>query len=234
MAEITQTISSLPSAPNRGVDSQTVFVDKAEALFDALIDEVSELNTFGSQANSLRAEVNGYATTATTQAEEATAQAVEAAYQATLAATSANNKGAWSLLTGALNIPATVNHNGSVWALNTDLADVTLSEPSVGNAEWTQLSKNINHISKSANYTAVANDFIYADTSTASFTITLPATPLANDVVAIMDNTSSFATNPLTVARNGNNIMGLAEDMVVDVDNISFELIFNGTEWRLK
>ena len=67
-----------------------------------------------------------------------------------------------------------------------------------------------------------------------SFTVTLPATPLANDVVAILDNKSSFATNPLSVARNGNNIMGLAEDMVVDTNNISFELIYNGFEWRLK
>ena len=90
-----------------------------------------------------------------------------------------------------------------------------------------------NYTSKSANYTAVAKDFIYADTSTASFTITLPLLPSANDRVAVVDNTSSFSTNPLTIARNGQTIMGLGQDMIVDTNNISFELIYNGTDWRI-
>jgi len=85
--------------------------------------------------------------------------------------------------------------------------------------------------------TTVATDISITNTvanNVGSFTITLPATPLPNDVIAILDNTSSFDTNPLTVARNGNNIMGLAEDMIVDTKNVSLELIFNGNDWRIK
>lgn len=125
------------------------------------------------------------------------------------------------------------------------LVDANTGEPIISNDwalfDFVELQNSINlkqdkftFLSISTNYTASPNDFIYCDTSAGSITITLPATPIANDVVAIMDNTASFETNPLTVARNGNNIMGLAEDMVVDVNNISFELIYNGTEWRLK
>ena len=66
-----------------------------------------------------------------------------------------------------------------------------------------------------------------------NFTITLPLLPSANDRVAVVDNTSSFSTNPLTIARNGQTIMGLGQDMIVDTNNISFELIYNGTDWRI-
>jgi len=48
----------------------------------------------------------------------------------------ANYKGLWSSLTGSLNIPATVYHSDSYWVLNTNLADVTASEPSLLNADW--------------------------------------------------------------------------------------------------
>lgn len=47
----------------------------------------------------------------------------------------ANFKGLWADLTGSLNIPATVSHNGKSWQLLNDLADVTASEPSV-TSDW--------------------------------------------------------------------------------------------------
>ena len=62
----------------------------------------------------------------------------EASDSADIAIASANNKGLWSNLTGALNIPASVNHNNSFWVLNTDLVDVTLSEPKDVNTDWTK------------------------------------------------------------------------------------------------
>lgn len=47
----------------------------------------------------------------------------------------ANYKGAWSSLTGALNVPALVSHSGQRWNLLSNLANVTTSEPGVG-AAW--------------------------------------------------------------------------------------------------
>ncbi len=43
--------------------------------------------------------------------------------------------GLWSSLTGALNKPASVFHNGAVWKLLNNLADVTTSQPGV-TADW--------------------------------------------------------------------------------------------------
>jgi hypothetical protein len=80
------------------------------------------------------------AETAKTDAEtaETGAQAAEAntlLLEASVIAT-ANFKGLWSDLTGALSKPASVAHNGLVWLLLNNLADVTASEPSSGNTDW--------------------------------------------------------------------------------------------------
>jgi len=89
---------------------------------------------------------------------------------------------------------------------------------------------------KSATYTMVAGDKIIADTSGGAWTITLPGTPAVGDQVQILDATGDFATNNLTVARNGSNIMGLAEDMACDMADEGFLLVYaNASEgWKLE
>jgi hypothetical protein len=65
------------------------------------------------------------------------------------------------------------------------------------------------------------------DTSSAAFTLTLPGSPTAGRTrLSILDYSGTFGTNSLTILRNGNNIMGLAEDMVCDVDNARFTLVY--------
>lgn len=86
---------------------------------------------------------------------------------------------------------------------------------------------------KTANYTLVAGDHVLADTSGGVFTLTLPATPTTGSAVRIADGGGAFATNNLTVARNGSTIMGLAEDMTVSTNNSSFSLVYSGTTWRI-
>jgi len=85
---------------------------------------------------------------------------------------------------------------------------------------------------KTANYTAVAGDFILADTSGGVFAITLPASPSEGDAVTIKCG-SSAATNNLTVGRNGSTIMGLAENMTVSENNVEFTLVYSGSTWAL-
>lgn len=58
---------------------------------------------------------------------------------------------------------------------------------------------------------------------TASLTLTLPATPTAGDWVAFQN---SSGTQTCTVARNGSNIMSLAEDLTVDTLNAPFVLMY--------
>jgi hypothetical protein len=58
---------------------------------------------------------------------------------------------------------------------------------------------------------------------TASLTLTLPASPAAGNWVSVSNR--SGTTTPV-IARNGQNIMGLAEDMTIDNSTASFTLTF--------
>lgn len=121
----------------------------------------------------------------------------------------------------------TTNFNGNLSAAdsNVQLALDTLDDMSTG----------YNYVIKSANYTAVNEDGVLADTTGSAFTVTLPATPNDGDKVSITDLKSNFSTNNLIVARNGENIMGLAQDMTISTDNVSIELLYvaANNDWRM-
>jgi hypothetical protein len=74
-----------------------------------------------------------------------------------------------------------------------------------------------------ASTTAVSSQ-IYVVTSILSTTITLPLNPTAGDWVGISKRTAAA----VTIARNGQNIMGFAENMEVDVEDAGFRLVFTG------
>lgn len=94
---------------------------------------------------------------------------------------------------------------------------------------------------KTTAYTAVAGDILACDTiASGAFTVTLPATPAAGDLpITIFDagttaSVNGFATNNLTVARNGSTIHTLAEDVIFSTKGVcvTFEYI-TGT-WRIR
>lgn len=137
-------------------------LDRSSPTFRTEVDTFfgAQLPAFASEANDLADDVNADAvaaaasaadaatqvglaedqvTLAGAEADAAAASAVNAASYATLAAGSANFVGAWSLLTGALNMPASVLHDGKYWVLLQNLADVTAHTPGVS-AAWANLS----------------------------------------------------------------------------------------------
>jgi len=82
----------------------------------------------------------------------------------------------------------------------------------------------------SSAYTAVVNDRILADSSGAAFTITLPAVAdaLVNDTIQIIDIAGSFATNNVTLGRNGANIQGAADDLDLDLNGATITIMYSG------
>ena len=92
-----------------------------------------------------------------------------------------------------------------------------------------------NFSTKTANYTAASGDQLFCNTASGGFTITLPASPSANNFVQIVDLAGTFNSNPVTVGRNSQKIMGLAEDMVLNVVNASVTFVYSGATygWRL-
>jgi hypothetical protein len=96
--------------------------------------------------------------------------------------------------------------------------------PSAGGITYTAV--------KTSNYTAANNDGVQTNTSGGAFTVTLPATPSVGAQVFVIDTSSSWATNNLTVGRNGSTIEGLAEDLVCNISNVSVQLVYSGTTWN--
>ena len=90
----------------------------------------------------------------------------------------------------------------------------------------------VSYIVSTSNVTATANQGIIADTSGGSFTVTLPASPSTGDKVFIADG-ADFATNNLTVARNGSTIEGASEDFILDVGGPNVGFIYDGTTWQV-
>lgn len=74
------------------------------------------------------------------------------------------------------------------------------------------------------------NDRVLANTTSAAFTVTLPATAtlLVGDQIQIIDVAGTFNTNNLTVARNGSLIQGVADDLTLDVRNALVTLLYSG------
>lgn len=82
-----------------------------------------------------------------------------------------------------------------------------------------------------SNTNVAAEGFYFTDTSGGSFTVTLPASPDAGDVIKLAGKT--WATNVLTVARNGNTIEGFADDFELDIEDSFVEFVYDGSTWQV-
>lgn len=74
----------------------------------------------------------------------------------------------------------------------------------------------------------------YQVNNTAAVTLTLPASAVTGDRITIADIANS-AMNNITVARNGLNIAGLAENLIIDVKGAVVNLVYSDATngWRL-
>jgi hypothetical protein len=86
-----------------------------------------------------------------------------------------------------------------------------------------------NTTTTSTSKTLVNGEQCFVDTATQ--TLTLPASPSVGDNVRIL--VGNFTDT--VVARNGSNIMGLAEDLTIDVANMGLTFIYTDASngWRL-
>jgi hypothetical protein len=91
----------------------------------------------------------------------------------------------------------------------------------------------LTYVVKTANYTTQDKEGVLADTSGGAFTVTLPATPATGAQVVVADSGSFWGTNNLTVARNGETIGGLAQDLVCDITGASVQFVYDGATWEV-
>jgi len=77
-----------------------------------------------------------------------------------------------------------------------------------------------------SNFTAVAGEGYFIDTSSSTITSTLPASATLGDQIHFKDYNDTFDTNNLTVGRNSHNIEGSATDLPVSTEGAGFTLVY--------
>jgi len=87
---------------------------------------------------------------------------------------------------------------------------------------------------KTASFTAVSGNGYFVNTTSGVITLTLPASPSAGDIVAFKDYAGTFATNNLTIGRNGSNLDGASADKTINTSHTSMSLVYvDGTQgWK--
>lgn len=101
-----------------------------------------------------------------------------------------------------------------------------INDPSIPSANWA---------SATSDQTLTAGNRTWVDTSGGPVNITLPANPNSGDAVLIADAEGTFVNNNVTVLRNGERIMSLNEDMLLNVNYAVITLVYVGVSagWRL-
>ena len=95
--------------------------------------------------------------------------------------------------------------------------DQALSSAGGGGLTWQLMATNA---------TASAENGYLINASGGNITITLPTSPSEGDPVGICDAYNKATTNTITIGRNGENIAGVADDLVVDIDGAGFSLVY--------
>jgi hypothetical protein len=78
----------------------------------------------------------------------------------------------------------------------------------------------------STSTTGVAGRGYFINTTSAAHTFTLPISATRGDTIAIVDYAQTFATNKLTIARNGHNIQGVANNSLIGTNRASVTLVY--------
>jgi hypothetical protein len=90
----------------------------------------------------------------------------------------------------------------------------------------------IGYSPQNSSTTLADSDRKYIVSNTGSITLTLPATGTDGRTIVLVDGNNWGSFN-CTLARNGKNIGGVAENLVLNVSNSKVELVYRGGDWKV-
>lgn len=184
MTTVTETIPTFSNIPS--TSDPTNFDSEADNFLGTQLPAfVTSANTWAGQVNTVAGEVNTNATTATTKASEASASALAAAASASAADASADTAalvaaglgnfiGLWSAQTGAKTVPTSVSHNGVLWYLLSNIADITAKTPGVA-SEWAAIERVVRDARTSNTILGLADHGKIIDITSGTFSQTVQA-----------------------------------------------------------
>ena len=77
-----------------------------------------------------------------------------------------------------------------------------------------------------SNTTMVAGRGYFVNTPSGAISMTLPSSAVIGDTIAIKDYAATFASNNLTILRNGHNIQGVTNDSLITTARASLVLVY--------
>tara|TARA_R100001129_G_scaffold167058_1_gene134468 strand:- start:1301 stop:3259 length:1959 start_codon:yes stop_codon:yes gene_type:complete len=187
------------------------------SILDTNGNELFKLTATGSAVNELT-----YANAATGNKPTLTASGGD-----TNIGVSIQPKGSGTVTIDALTFPAADGSADQVLATD---GSGTLSFTDMGGGSVSWQTGAI----KTTGFTAVAGEGYFCNTTGGAFTVTLPSGPSAGAIVAIKDYAGTFVDNNITVGRNSSNIDGVAQDGILDENNLAVSFIYiDGTQgWK--
>jgi hypothetical protein len=170
---------------------------------------------------------NADVVTTNSDAVQTALDVIATAASATASASSANNLGAWSGLTGSYSPPFAVNHDNKVWSGNNTIADITLSEPAIGNSDYTlvssaQTSKETSSVIDIVLTSASENIQAIAMTAPAKAVLLPDATTISGGNSFIIKNTGTI---PFAIRDSGETDLAYLDPEQIAI----FYLTNNGT-----
>ena len=89
---------------------------------------------------------------------------------------------------------------------------------------------------KTSDFTAVAGEGYFVNTTSGAVAVTLPTSPSLGDEVSVVDYAGTADTNNITISRNSHKIQGDAADLTISVERAAFTLVYvDATQgWLLK
>lgn len=226
-------------APNTA--EPDTFNDDADQWAADIIPWTAEVNAAGAYIDGVAAQVDSDAADAADSEAAAAVSAAAALVSETLAAASADFKGLWSSLTGALNKPATVSHSGSFWALLNNLADVTASTPSLTNTDWQFISGTRWQTTKTASFTVPLNTMqsILATGGAVNATLTASApdgsffvvanSAASTQTVKILNAGYTIRNNRRTITSSDNIVLAAGQTAYLRaISTTALEVVING------